>query len=431
MIANTIVPDFTRRGLSLLRTMCLAAVICEGASVQAADGPPVILQQPVNLSARQGESAQLSLEADGSIPLTITWLRNGLPLATGSNTAFSTAPLRSGDDGTVFSAIVSNTLGVVTTSNAFLTVDPGIAVAASANRTTQLLLYRGWPLVLEVALIHPDAFDSNAAPILISGTNSPWFNALQIDVRDANDQPQSWPFHPAPITNEVVQLNSDSGGGMLWWLTPAETTQLPAGTFAITATLNTTNVTRPGAWKGVLAGVPVSVVITNEPALLDRAQTEQKGRLFADYALLKGDRAQAQRQIDALLAAYPTNIGGLTYNAYLKQAAGLFDDAFQNVQLALDQVALQSPDAPEPPSELLLKEAELEQIVAPPTLEHALINEHVVLNWSGYPGLNYRLETSSDLSGWSLLTTNFTTVSNRFSFTVDLTRDRQFFRVAR
>src|SRR5205814_10138395 len=68
MIANTVVPDFTRRGLDLLRTMCLAAVICKGASVHAADGPPVILQQPVNLSARQGESAQHSLDADGCVP---------------------------------------------------------------------------------------------------------------------------------------------------------------------------------------------------------------------------------------------------------------------------------------------------------------------------------------------------------------------------
>src|SRR2546430_30493 len=227
MIANTIVPDSTRRGLGLLRTMCLAALAYTGAAVHAADGPPVILQQPVNLSARQGESAQLSLEADGSIPLTITWLRNGLPLATGSNTAFSTAPLRSSDDGTVFSAIVSNTLGVVTTSNAFLTVEPGIAVAASANRTTQLLLYRGWPLVLEVALIHPDAFDSNAVPILISGTNGPWFNALQVDVRNSLDQPQTWSFHAAPFTNQTIQLTSESGGRMLCWLTPAETAPLP------------------------------------------------------------------------------------------------------------------------------------------------------------------------------------------------------------
>src|SRR2546427_674471 len=374
MIVTTIVHELTRRALGLLGTMGLAALAFTGAPVQAADGPPVILQQPVNLSARQGESAQLILAADGSVPLTITWLPNGLPLAPGSNTACSTAPLRSGDDGTVFSAIVSNTLGVVTTSNAFLTVEPGIVVAASANRTAKLVLYRGWPLVLEVALIHPDAFESNAVPILISGTNGPWFNALQVDVRNSLDQPQSWPFHPAPITNEVVQLNSDSGGGMLWWLTPAETAQLPTGTFAITATLNTTNVTRPGAWKGVLAGVPVSLSITNEPAILDRAQTEQKGRLFSDYALLQGDRDQAQREIDALLAAYPTNIGGLTYDVYLKEAAGHFDEAFRSVEKALDQVALQSPDAPEPPSELLLKEAELNQIVAPPTLEHALIN---------------------------------------------------------
>src|SRR5947209_20111106 len=124
-----------------------------------------------------------------------------------------------------------------------------------------------------VALIHPDAFDSNAALILISGTNGPWFNALQIDVRDAQDQPQTWPFSPAPFTNETVQLSSDSGGRMLWWLTPEETAQLPTGAFAITATLNPTNVTRPGAWKGMLAGVPVRLSINNWPANPDVANT--------------------------------------------------------------------------------------------------------------------------------------------------------------
>jgi len=408
----------------------LAVVVMAQVAARAGEGPPILTVEPVNTTVRRGEMATFSAQAVGSTPLTINWYRNGLALA-GSSTSIVTAPVRSADDGALFSVTFSNTFGIAGSSNAMLRVEPGIVVAASVNHSVNAVLYRGWPLVLEVALLHPESFVSNAVPILISGTNGPWFNALQIDARDANDQPQTWPFHPAPITNEVVPLTSEAGSRMLWWLTPQESAQLPLGTFAITATLNTTNVTRPGAWKGLLAGVPVSLSITNEPAILDAAQTEQKGRLFADYALLQGDRDQAQREIDALLAAYPTNIGGLTYEVYLKEAAGLFDDAFRSVEKALDQVAVQSPDAPEPPSELMGKEAELEQIVAPPTLEHALINEHVVLNWSGYPGLNYRLETSSDLSAWSLLTTNFTTVSNRYSFTVDLTRDRQFFRVAR
>ena len=218
---------------------------------------------------------------------------------------------------------------------------PLLAADSSIAKHTAIDLYESWIDACDSTL-----FSMQSMKCLISGTNGPWFNALQIDVRDGQDQPQSWTFHPAPITNEVVQLNSDSGGGMLWWLTPGETAQLTTGTFAITATLNTTNVTRPGAWKGLLAGVPVSAVITNEPALLDRAQTEQKGRLFADYALLKGDRDQAQREIDALLTAYPTNIGGLTYNAYLKQAAGLFDDAVIHEKDKNDNGSKRQRDAP-------------------------------------------------------------------------------------
>ena len=395
----------------------------------AASGPPQIISQPANVVAREGEQVSFLAQADGSAPLLIQWQRNGDVI--GSGLSFTTDPVTLGNDGDSYSVVVINGLGTATSSNALLKVTPGIEVAASINRSSEVVLYRGWPLVLEVALLHPDSFQSNAVPLLISATSGPWFNALGIDIRDVANTPQIWPLHPAPFTNETIQLTADSGARMLWWLTPEQTAQLQSGDFTITAILNTTNVTRAGAWRGLLNSVPVSLSITDEPATLTPVQEEQKRRFFADYALLQGDPVEAQKQVNALLTAYPTNIGGLTYNVYLQEAAGLFDAAFHSAEAALDQVALQSPDATEPPTELLRKRAELYQIVAPPFVEATRVGEQLLLGWSGYPGFSYRLEASSDLRGWSLVTTNFSVLSNRFSTAVPLGPSPRFFRVAR
>src|SRR5207247_10167367 len=71
MIVTTSVHELTRRALGLLGTMGLAALAFTSAPVQAAAGPPVIPQQPGNLTARPGDSARLSLETDGpSAPCT-------------------------------------------------------------------------------------------------------------------------------------------------------------------------------------------------------------------------------------------------------------------------------------------------------------------------------------------------------------------------
>jgi len=107
-------------------------------------------------------------------------------------------------------------------------------------------------------------------------------------------------------------------------------------------------------------------------------------------------------------------------------------EAYRACEQAIAEVYARNPNPQEPPVNLLELRRQLETtLLTPLAVEFTLTNQQVQLGWFGYPGLNYRLETSFDLSAWSVLSTNFTNVSNRFSFTVDLTRDWQFFRVAR
>jgi len=82
---------------------------------------PIIISQPASLTVLPGQPARFSLAATGSQPLLYQWRLNGtnVPGETGSSLTISNAyPIDAG----VYSAVVSNTIGVVVSSNATLTV---------------------------------------------------------------------------------------------------------------------------------------------------------------------------------------------------------------------------------------------------------------------------------------------------------------------
>lgn len=397
--------------------------------VNGAAGSIVITQQPTNKTVFGGQQAGFSVTAEGTPPLQYQWFRRAVPIAGATQPTFVLPTALPKDDRAVFSVVVSNTLGSVTSSNAMLTVRPGIVVSASVNQSTEVEVPRGWPLLLEIALLHPSMFDSNAVPVLICSTNGSWSNALQIRALNTQGQIQNWPLHPAPMTNETLILTDAVGGRLLWWLSPQETAQLAPGQYELRVTLQTTNITKPSAWKGVVESVPVLITITNEPPVLTEADVEEKHRLLARYALLQGGEQQARQEIAALLAAYPTNIGGLTLSMYLKKRAGLFAEALQTTELALAQVDAQNPLAQEPPLELLHNLSELQNILAPPALSFALASGQLTLRWNGRPELTYKVETSSNLLSWFVRSTNLTAVSNVFTWSTNLTGPQQFFRV--
>ena len=87
---------------------------------------PVINVQPANLTVPNGDAASFSVTTSaGTAPLTYQWRRNGVNITTGGAAAtFTLAPATLADTGAVFSVIVSNAAGSVTSSDATLTVLP-------------------------------------------------------------------------------------------------------------------------------------------------------------------------------------------------------------------------------------------------------------------------------------------------------------------
>jgi hypothetical protein len=396
-----------------------------------ASGPARFVTTPDSRSALEGELVLFEADADGTPPFQWQWFRAGVAIPGANQRTLLLAPVEESDDGIRYSVTVSNALGGAANSNALLTVQRGLLLSLSGNASVSPIVRRGWPLLLEISLLRRGAFDSNAMPVLICASNGPWPGAIAAEVVDSSGQPQTWPLHQQVITNDTLSLTAQTSGRVFWWLSDAETAQLPQGQFEMRITLNTTNVTKTNAWKGMAQSPLIDLTVTNEAVPLTESDAEEKYRLFADFATLQGDASAARVAIDTLLGAYSTNIGGLMYRADLQQAAGQFNDALDTVQAALDQADLQTSNPREPPTGLWILESELQQILAPPILEVALVGQQVLLSWMGRPEFTYRLQSSSDLSAWSDRLTNINVVSNRYSVIIPPVGQYQFFRLAR
>ncbi len=81
---------------------------------------PIITQQPVRQEVTAGQTATFSLIAAGSTPLTYQWQQNGTPIS-GATSSTYISPVTAAD-GTLFTVVVSNTVGSVTSSPAILSV---------------------------------------------------------------------------------------------------------------------------------------------------------------------------------------------------------------------------------------------------------------------------------------------------------------------
>ena len=93
-----------------------------GLAAQVTIVDPFILSPPAAWFGNPGSNAVFRVQALGSAPLSYQWYRNGLPVP-GATAATLTLPnLLLGDHGSLFSVVVSNSFGCVTSLSAALTV---------------------------------------------------------------------------------------------------------------------------------------------------------------------------------------------------------------------------------------------------------------------------------------------------------------------
>ena len=91
-------------------------------TVNPASVAPAITAQPASQSVITGETASFSVTASGTAPLGYQWKKNGSDISGATSRSFTTAATVIGDNGAVFTVVVSNSVGTVTSNSATLTV---------------------------------------------------------------------------------------------------------------------------------------------------------------------------------------------------------------------------------------------------------------------------------------------------------------------
>ena len=84
--------------------------------------PPSITTQPQNKTVFLGKTAKFVVTATGTKTLTYQWMKNDQNIAGATKSSYTTLPATTGDDGTLFSVVVTNDYGSATSTSAKLTV---------------------------------------------------------------------------------------------------------------------------------------------------------------------------------------------------------------------------------------------------------------------------------------------------------------------
>jgi len=83
---------------------------------------PAITTQPANASGVVGSTVTFSVVASGTAPLSYQWQKNGTAIAGATSASYTTPAIQPGDDGTLYSVVVTNSVGSVTSSSGKLSV---------------------------------------------------------------------------------------------------------------------------------------------------------------------------------------------------------------------------------------------------------------------------------------------------------------------
>ena len=89
---------------------------------------PSITAQPASASVVAGSAASFSVTASGTAPLSYQWREGGTNISGATSASYTTPATSSANTGELFSVVVTNSAGSVTSNNATLTVTTGISL---------------------------------------------------------------------------------------------------------------------------------------------------------------------------------------------------------------------------------------------------------------------------------------------------------------
>ena len=401
--------------------------------------PPVLTTEPVNQSAAVGTTAQFSVAATGTKPLSYQWYENGALVGTTASPTFTTAALTAADNAATFDVVVSNVAGSVTSANATLTVtgltsgsggtggtggstgttaaNANLALAATATASgvesnayppsnaidgnlgsrwssafvdpSWIALDLGSPQTFNRVVLRWENAHAIAYEIDVSNDNQNWTSVYTQTASQGGDEDIGFPAVNARYVRMYGTQRSTQYGYSLYEFEIYNTTNTPK--FAITATANGSGTVAPAGASQVYQGADPSFSFT--PA---------SGYAVTDVVVDGQDIGPQQ-------AAYTFRDVQATHNI-----AVTFGPLSASVNLAQGTTATASgvEGAAYPPSNAIdgnLNTRWSSAFVDPSwiTVDLGTIKSfnRVVLDWQNAFGVAYQIQTSTDNQNWTTVFT--------------------------
>ncbi len=169
--------------------------------------------------------------------------------------------------------------------SAWAAADPQISL--SLNGTTNGKLYRGWPAIASVTIVHPElgASRPELGLLEIIADSGSWMTTVKLVVQKAGSGEVVWPMTLLDWGGgSSLPLDRETYGRIVWTLSPEQTALLEPGVYILTAVLDTTG--SMTGWHGNAASVPVTLTVTDEPEQISAERDRAKARALARYDLL-------------------------------------------------------------------------------------------------------------------------------------------------
>jgi sugar lactone lactonase YvrE len=167
------------------------------AGVSSVNSSPSILTQPQNQTANQGQNASFSVTATGSAPLSYQWLFYGTNLIGATATSYTVSNAQPANAGP-YSVVVSNSLGMISSSNALLTI---IVPPTITNQPQSLTINQGMNATFTVGASGTSPFSYQW---VFNGTNIPGATASSYTKTNAQ---------PSDSGNYSVAVSNPAGTG--------------------------------------------------------------------------------------------------------------------------------------------------------------------------------------------------------------------------
>jgi hypothetical protein len=233
-------------------------------TVSAAAVAPTITTQPASQTVTAGQTANFTVVATGTAPLSYQWSKNGAAISGATSSTYTTPATTSSDSGAKFTVVVSNSAGSATSAAATLTVNAGAVAPTITTQPASQTVTAGQTATFTVVATGaaPLSYQWNKNGAAISGATSSTYTTPATTSSDSGAQ------FTVVVSNLGGSITSNPATLSVTSLA-ISTTGLPAGVVgqAYSAQLNATGGATPYSWSVASGALPAGLTLSSSGAI--------------------------------------------------------------------------------------------------------------------------------------------------------------------